>query len=106
MTNHDKGYRTERKIRLMFEKNGWKVVRPGASLGEADLVCIKNGRCVFLQIKSTKKKVFYYYGYMKKKLEGKPFFLVVDFGYGKINKSFIFESNYQKRFFERYKEFF
>ena len=79
-----KGYRVERKIRIVLENNGWKVIRAGASLGEADLVCIKNSKCIFLQIKSTKKKVFYYYDYMKNNLEGVPFYLVVDFGYGKI----------------------
>ena len=79
-----KGYRTERKIRGIFEKYGWKVVRAGASLGEADLICIKNGRCILLQIKSTRKKIFYYYDYMEKSLEGFPFYLVVDFGYSRI----------------------
>ncbi len=79
-----KGYRVERKIRLILEKNGWKIVRAGASLGDADLICIKNGKCMLLQIKSTKKKTFYYYGYMKSKIEGFSFYLVVDFGYGKI----------------------
>ncbi len=79
-----KGYRVERKIRLLFEKNNWKVVRSGASLGEADLICIKSGKCVFLQIKSSKRNPFYYYDYMQETLEGIPFFLVVDFGYGKI----------------------
>jgi len=80
-----KGYRVERKVRLLLEKNGWKIVRAGASLGEADLICIKNGKCMLLQIKSTKKKTFYYYGYMKNKIEGFPFYLVVDFGYGEIS---------------------
>ncbi|MDI6798449.1 MAG: hypothetical protein QMD12_00385 [Candidatus Aenigmarchaeota archaeon] len=79
-----KGYRTERKIKLMFERDGWRVVRAGASLGEADLVCIKNKKCILLQVKSSREKTFYYYGYMKKKLEGFPFYLVVDFGYGRI----------------------
>lgn len=79
-----KGYRAERKIRILFEKNGWRVVRSGASLGESDLICIKNGNCIFLQIKSSKKKKFYYYDYMNSKLEGVLFYLVVDFGYGKI----------------------
>lgn len=79
-----RGYRVERKIRLMFEKAGWKVVRSGASLGEADLICVRRGKCVMLQIKSTKRKKFYYYEYMKPRLEGVPFYLVVDFGYGKI----------------------
>jgi hypothetical protein len=84
MTSKAKGYRVERKIRILLESNGWKIVRAGASLGEADLVCLKDGRCILLQIKSTKKKVFYYYEYMGKKLSGFPFYLVVDFGYGVI----------------------
>ncbi|MGC8812087.1 MAG: hypothetical protein ACP5O8_00670 [Candidatus Aenigmatarchaeota archaeon] len=79
-----KGYRVERKIRKLFEKHGWRVVRAGASLGEADLICIKNKKCILLQVKSTKNNVFYYYGYSSKSLEGFPFYLVVDFGYGKI----------------------
>lgn len=79
-----KGYRTERKIRMLFEKEKWIVVRAGASLGEADLICMKNGTCILLQIKSSGKKKFYYYGYMKNELERFPFYLVVDFGYGKI----------------------
>ena len=79
-----KGYRVERGIRKAFERRGWKVVRAGASLGEADLVCLKAGRCLLLQVKSTKKKAFYYSEYMKDTLEGFRFFLVVDFGYGRI----------------------
>jgi len=79
-----KGYRTERKIRLMFEGHGWKVVRAGASLGEADIVCIKQKSILFLQIKSTKKQSLYYYGYEKNFLEGFPYFLVIDFGQGNI----------------------
>ena len=79
-----RGYRVERKVRQIFEKYNWKVIRSGASLGEADLVCIKKGKCLLVQVKSTKKKVFYYYDYKKKKLEGMNFYLVVDFGYGKI----------------------
>ena len=79
-----KGYRAERKIRILFEKNGWRVVRSGASLGESDLICIKHSKCILLQIKSSKKKNFYYYDYMSDKLEGFQFYLVVDFGYGKI----------------------
>jgi Holliday junction resolvase len=82
--NKRKGYRVERKIRIEFENNGWKVVRAGASLGEADLICIKNKKCILLQIKSTKKKTFYYYDYNQSKLEGFSFYLVVDFGYGRI----------------------
>lgn len=69
---------------MMLEEKGWRVVRAGGSLGEADLVCLKKGKCVLLQIKSTKKKTLYYYGYMNDKLEDIPFYLVVDFSYGNI----------------------
>src|SRR3972149_2032877 len=78
-----RGYRAERNVRLLMETHGWKTIRAGASLGEADLICIKNSKCVLLQIKSTKKKKYYYYEYMAPELEGFPFFVVVDFGYGK-----------------------
>lgn len=84
MKTKQKGYRVERKIRLMFEKYGWRVIRAGASLGEADLVCIKKKKVIFIQIKSTRKSMFYYYGFMKRSLEGYPYFLVIDFGYGNI----------------------
>jgi len=74
----------ERKVRLLLESNGWKVVRAGGSLGVADLVCIRKGKCMLLQVKSTKNKTLYYYGYLDGRFEGIPFYLVVDFGYGKI----------------------
>lgn len=84
MKNKKKGYRIERKIKLKLEGIGWKVVRAGGSLGEADLICVKNRKCLLLQIKSTNKKIFYYYGYSSNFFEGFPFLLVVDFGYGRI----------------------
>ena len=79
-----KGYRSENKVRHLLESKGWKVLRAGSSLGDADLICIKKGKCMMLQIKSTKNKKIYYYGYMEPSYEGFPFFLVVDFGYGNI----------------------
>jgi Holliday junction resolvase len=78
-----KGYRVETKIRRMFEQAGWRVLRSGASLGESDLICFKNGSCIMLQVKSTSKKRFYFDEYMERMLEGFAFYLVVDFGYGK-----------------------
>ncbi|MBI2084172.1 MAG: hypothetical protein HYT70_00960 [Candidatus Aenigmarchaeota archaeon] len=84
MLNKRKGYRVERKIKLLLEKHGWTVVRAGASLGVADLISIKNKKCILLQIKSTNKNTLYYYGYDRASFEGFPFYLVVDFGYGKI----------------------
>lgn len=82
MLNKLKGYRVERKIKLLLIKYGWKVVRAGGSLGEYDLIAFKQGKCLFFQIKSTSKEKFYYYGYMKEEYEGFPFRLVVDFGRG------------------------
>ncbi len=79
-----KGYRVERKVKLDFIKHGWKVVRAGGSLGEYDLIAFKAGRCIFMQIKSTRKGRFYYYGYMDSKYAGFPFKLVVDFGRGSV----------------------
>jgi Holliday junction resolvase len=84
MLTKKKGYRIERNVKIELEKNGWRVMRAGGSLGDADLIGIKKGKCMLLQIKSTSKKILYYYGYSEKELEGFPFFLVVDFGYGKI----------------------
>ncbi len=74
-----KGYRVERKVRKIFEKFGWKVIRSGASLGPADLVCLKGGKCLLIQIKSTKKKAIYYSDYLGEKLEGFPFYVIVNF---------------------------
>jgi Holliday junction resolvase len=79
-----KGYRIERNVKLEFEKKKWRVIRAGGSLGEADLICIKRGKCILLQIKSTTKGRLYYYGFLRKELEKFPFFIVVDFGYGNV----------------------
>ena len=83
MFNKMKGYRAERNVKLNFIKRGWKVVRAGGSLGEYDIIAFKNGICIFLQIKSTNKHKFYYYGYMEDKYAGFPFRLVVHFSRGR-----------------------
>ena len=87
MLNKMKGYRAERKVKLLLTEVGWKVVRAGGSLGEYDLIAFKEGSCIFFQIKSTKKSKFYYYGYMQDTYEGFPFKLVVDFGRNNIRIS-------------------
>ncbi len=84
MKSKSKGYRVERKIRLKMEERGWIVIRSGGSFGKADLVCIKDGKCIFFQVKSTNKEKLYYNGYMEEKLGGFPFFVIVDFGHGDI----------------------
>lgn len=103
-----KGYIVERKIRMVLHKFNWTVIRAGASLGEADLICLKNRKCILLQIKSTKKKTFYYYGYIQPTFEGFPFFLVIDFGYNKIKilppkkKTTIYEGQQLEEFLKSY----
>jgi hypothetical protein len=82
MQNKVKGYRAERKMRLILEGYGWKVVRAGGSLGEYDIIAFKEGKCIFFQVKSTGREVFYYYGYPEDTYEGFPFRLIVDFGRG------------------------
>lgn len=79
-----KGYLTERKVRKIFERFGWYVVKAGASLGIADLVCLKRGKCLLIQVKSTRKKILYYDDYMRKKFYGFDFYVVVDFAYRKV----------------------
>lgn len=78
-----KGYLVERKVRMLLQRQGWMTVRSGGSLGFADLVCLKKGRCVLLQVKSTRKPVLY----IKKiplEVQGFPLYVVVDFGYRNI----------------------
>lgn len=77
-----KGYRAERKAKLLLMKYGWKVVRAGGSLGEYDLIAFREGKCVFYQVKSTQKNRLYYYGYSQPEYAGFPFRLLVDFGRG------------------------
>lgn len=53
--NYVKGYRTEHKVQLILEYNGWHVNRNHASKGVEDLVAIKKGKQpMFLQCKNTK----------------------------------------------------
>lgn len=78
-----RGYMVERKIRKIFEKYGWYVVRAAGSLGKADLVCLKEGKCILIQVKSTKKDYIYYNEYMEDKFSGFDFYVVVDFSYRK-----------------------
>jgi len=79
-----KGYLAERKIRMLLRKYGWMTVKSGGSLGPADLVCLRKGRCVLMQVKSTRKRLVYFKGPMPREVEGFPLYVVVDFGYRNI----------------------
>jgi hypothetical protein len=78
-----KGYLVERKVRMILHRQGWVTVKSGGSLGFADLVCLKKGKCVLMQVKSTRKPVLYT-GKIPLEVQGFPLRVVVDFGYGNI----------------------
>lgn len=56
-------------------------MKAGGSLGIVDLVCLKDGKCLLVQVKSTKNKVLYYKDYDKETFSGFDFWVVVDFAY-------------------------
>ena len=81
------GTRSERIVKQNFESFGWKVVRSGASLGSADLICFKNGGVLLVQVKrrtGTER-----YKSDTAEIEHFPVYVVVDFGRGdfRIDKS-------------------
>jgi len=78
-----KGYLAERKIRKRFEEAGWVTIRSGGSQGPADLACLKNGRCILLQVKATRRRSLNIKG-LPLEVQGFPLFLVVDFGYNRV----------------------
>lgn len=84
-----KGTKSEYKVRDLFEKRGWFVVRSTGSFSPVDLVCIKKKRVILVQIKSSSKKVLYQKEVVPNRIEGIRTILVVDFGrYGlKVAKS-------------------
>lgn len=51
MNKYRKGADKERQLKHLLEKWGWFVVRSAGSKGELDLVAIRNGRAVGLQVK-------------------------------------------------------
>jgi Holliday junction resolvase len=52
--NHNKaaGTRRERKAKALLEDDGYLVVRAAGSLGKADLVAVKPGQVLLVQVKS------------------------------------------------------
>jgi len=78
-----KGYIAERRVREILRQHGWTTVRSGGSLGFADLVCLRNGVCMLIQVKSTRKSILYTRR-IPTDIQGFPLYVVVDFGYGNI----------------------
>lgn len=79
-----KGYVVERKVRMFFQRHGWATIKSGGSLGLVDVVCLKKGRCILMQVKSTKKTTLYAVEKISHEIQGFPLYFVVDFGYGNI----------------------
>ena len=88
-SKYRKGYRLEDKVRKLFEKYGWIVIRSAGSKGIipyknnrkiGDLVCLKNGKAVIIECKATSKDTYYLPKEVKEDfIEGFPFFYVVNF---------------------------
>ena len=79
-----RGTRSEYLVRDIFKKHGWVVIRSGGSLGPIDLVCIKNGTVVLVQVKSSKASYFYLRDQIPEKIMGFQVLIVADFGRGNI----------------------
>ena len=57
--SNSRGYQRERAVRKLLEADGWVVVRPGASLGPADLLALKKGeRPRVIQVKSGVRNAY------------------------------------------------
>ena len=52
---YPKGRRLEYKVRDFFERLGFYVVRSAGSKGDFDLIAIKDGECIGIQVKSGDK---------------------------------------------------
>jgi Holliday junction resolvase len=65
VTNYQKGYALEWKVKQLLKKEGWMVFRSPASKDAADLFATKAGVSVLIQAKKTsrkEKKTLYIYG--------------------------------------------
>lgn len=84
-----KGTKAEYRVRDLFRKKGWFVVRSTGSFSPIDLVCIKKKKVILVQIKSSTKKILYQKEIVPNRIEGIRTILVVDFGrYGlRVTKS-------------------
>lgn len=56
MTNYQKGRRFEYRVRDLFKKHGFLVIR-GAQSKPVDLVCLKDGRSILVECKVRKSSL-------------------------------------------------
>ncbi|MEM0456013.1 MAG: hypothetical protein QXL02_01475 [Candidatus Anstonellales archaeon] len=61
MKNIYRGIRVERKLRDILKQNGFLVIRAaGSGYDTPDLIAMKGGRAVVIEVKTTKKDVIYF----------------------------------------------
>jgi len=56
MTNYEKGRRFEYRVRDLFKKHGFVVVRAAQSK-PVDLVCLKDGKSILVECKTNKRSL-------------------------------------------------
>lgn len=56
MTNYEKGRRFEYRVRDLFKKHGFVVIRAAQSK-PIDLVCLKNGKSILIECKTRKSSL-------------------------------------------------
>jgi Holliday junction resolvase len=57
MTNYTAGRNLEYKVRDALEADGYQCIRAAGSKGKADLVCIKPGEVLLIQVKKTDPQI-------------------------------------------------
>lgn len=63
MSNSSRGHSRERAVRRLLEADDWWVCRAAGSLGDADLVALKDGsRPRLIEVKSSAKGPYEHFG--------------------------------------------
>jgi len=79
-----RGTKSEYSVRDMFKEAGWAVVRSGGSLGPVDLVCMRGGEVVLVQVKRKANGPLYLTEKVPERVQGFSVVLVADFGRGNM----------------------
>lgn len=71
MKNIYRGIRVERKLRDILKQNGFLVIRAaGSGYDTPDLIAMKNGRAVVIEVKTTKKDTIYFRNEQYRNMKG------------------------------------
>lgn len=79
-----RGTKSEYLVRNIFRGAGWAVVRSGGSLGPVDLVCMRKGHVLLVQVKRKAKGPLYLTDEVPERVQGFRVALVADFGRGNV----------------------